>query len=115
MRDQFAVELGKLSQSRSGDEASSSYPKWYYFKVLLFLKDVVTPRVSTRNLTRPRSATSVDLNTETTDSPSVHYSEDDDEINQPSKRYKMSYNDKILDIENQRLFLLKKKQSREKQ
>ena len=45
LRDQFAVEWGKLPQTRSGDAADNSTTKWQYFKSLLFLKDVVKLRV----------------------------------------------------------------------
>ncbi|KAK3784256.1 hypothetical protein RRG08_031640 [Elysia crispata] len=45
LRDQFAVEWGKLPHTRSGDAADNSTTKWQYFKSLLFLKDV-RPRVT---------------------------------------------------------------------
>ncbi|XP_076034828.1 uncharacterized protein LOC143021305 [Oratosquilla oratoria] len=50
LRDQFAVELGKIAPARPG-EASGDTPtsKWQYFKLLLFLRDVVKPRASTGN------------------------------------------------------------------
>lgn len=55
LRDQFTVELGKITPSRSGDPAGATYePKWPHFKSLLFLKDVVKPRQSTGNLTCAR-------------------------------------------------------------
>lgn len=55
LRDQFTVELGKITPSRSGDPAGATYePKWPHFKSLLFLKDVVKPRQSTSNLTCAR-------------------------------------------------------------
>lgn len=51
MRDQFAVELGKIKPTRSGDPGGITYePKWPHFKSLLFLRDVVKPRQSTGNL-----------------------------------------------------------------
>jgi len=51
LRDQFAVELGKIPPSRSGDaEDSASTSKWPDFQSLLFLKDIVRPRFSTGNL-----------------------------------------------------------------
>lgn len=51
LRDQFAVELGKIPPSRSGDAGdSASTSKWPHFQSLLFLKDIVRPRFSTGNL-----------------------------------------------------------------
>lgn len=45
LREQFCVELGKISQAHSGDEGSNTEStKWPYFKPLMFLKDVVKPR-----------------------------------------------------------------------
>lgn len=50
MRDQFAVEVGKIPKPRSGDPASSDYTsKWPYFHTLFFLKDVVKARASSGN------------------------------------------------------------------
>ena len=47
LRDQFAIEWGKLPPARSGDSAEDTQlPKWQYFKSLLFLKDIVTPRTT---------------------------------------------------------------------
>lgn len=119
MRDQFAVELGKIPPSaRSGDEAIPYCPKWPYFKFLLFLKDVVTPREPIRRMPRTRSVV-VDQNTESTDSLSVQDSEDDDDDNNQhsasaSKRYKKAYDEKIFNIENQKLqFLREKEKSRQ--
>lgn len=51
LRDQFAVELGKIPLSRSGDAGDSApTSKWPHFQSLLFLKDIVRPRFSTGNL-----------------------------------------------------------------
>ncbi|XP_045123377.1 uncharacterized protein LOC123511495 [Portunus trituberculatus] len=51
LRDQFAVELGKIPPGRSGDVAGDApTSKWQYFELLLFLKDVVKARASTGNL-----------------------------------------------------------------
>lgn len=51
LRDQFSVELGKLPPPSSGDASGAVTPKWMYFSQLLFLKDTVKPRISTRDLT----------------------------------------------------------------
>lgn len=51
MRDNFSVEYGKQPVSRSGDGAENCpQSKWAYFKQLLFLKDVVTPRATSGSL-----------------------------------------------------------------
>lgn len=51
LRDQFAVEVGKIPPSHSGDAGdSASTSKWPHFQALLFLKDIVRPRFSTGNL-----------------------------------------------------------------
>lgn len=51
LRDQFAIELGKILPSRSGDAGdSASTSKWSHFQSLLFLKDIVRPRFLTGNL-----------------------------------------------------------------
>ncbi|GFO30196.1 transcription factor adf-1 [Plakobranchus ocellatus] len=51
LRDNFAVEYGKRPISRSGDSGDNCpQPKWAYYKQLLFLKDVVTPRASSGSL-----------------------------------------------------------------
>ncbi|CAF4891549.1 unnamed protein product [Pieris macdunnoughi] len=139
LRDQFAVELGKISPSRSGDEATTVYPKWPYFKPLLFLKPMVKARLTTGSLTRQRShsnsAVSLDSETEYTQttndhdcslSPGPSNMEDTDASDQPTvspampvskialKRPKRTINDKLLDIENQKLkFLQDKEKSRQ--
>ncbi|RUS69248.1 hypothetical protein EGW08_022991 [Elysia chlorotica] len=51
LRDNFAVEFTKRTVPRSGDAADSSAPsKWKYYPQLMFLKDIVTPRSSSRSL-----------------------------------------------------------------
>lgn len=50
LRDQFAVELGKMPPPHSGDEGIDFYrPKWPYFRLLFFLKDSVKARTSKGN------------------------------------------------------------------
>lgn len=139
LRDQFAVEFGKIPPTRSGDGAIPVLPKWHYFTALLFLKDVVKPRSATGNLTRTKSQLTPDIDerAETADtetisshdsvfstSPSPRYQEDDHESSKPStsrmsmsqttpqqkKRPKKSINDEILHIEQQKLNLLQEKQ-----
>jgi len=57
LRDQFSVEFGKIKPPRSGDPAGESYgPKWPHYRSLLFLKDIVKPRASSRNLKSDKSA-----------------------------------------------------------
>lgn len=64
LRDQFSVELGKITVPRSGDAEGESYePKWPHFKSLLFLKDVVKPRPSSGNFTATRTASPYEANT----------------------------------------------------
>lgn len=47
LRDYFALEYSRRPVARSGDGADNqSVSKWQYFKQLLFLKDVITPRAS---------------------------------------------------------------------
>ncbi|CAH0401932.1 unnamed protein product [Chilo suppressalis] len=137
LRDQFAVELGKIPPSRSGDEATTVCPKWPYLKPLLFLKSVVKARASTGNLTRRRPPSGdVDPDAEIEDSqrtnnidfstsPSPKNTEDGDASDQPpvspamstfktaSKRPIKTLNDQILDIAHQKLkFLQEKEKSR---
>lgn len=53
MRDTFFREKKKIKKSRSGDpqESAEVYTgKWSYFKLLLFLKDTTTPRVTDGNI-----------------------------------------------------------------
>lgn len=60
LRDQFSVEYSKIKTPRSGDAAeTATEPKWPYFKQMLFLKDIVTPRVSSSNL-KPKAPTMTD-------------------------------------------------------
>lgn len=50
LRDQFAVEVGKYPPAPLRDVAGDiQTSKWQYFQLLLFLKDVVKPRPSTKN------------------------------------------------------------------
>ncbi|RZF32545.1 hypothetical protein LSTR_LSTR011324 [Laodelphax striatellus] len=57
LRDQFAVELGKIKPSCSGDPGSTYEPRWPHFKSLMFLKDVVEARPSSGNLTTKKKST----------------------------------------------------------
>lgn len=58
LRDQFAVELGKIPPLRSGDCGDSgTMSKWPYFRALMFLKDIVTARQSSGNLCTIASTT----------------------------------------------------------
>lgn len=53
MRDTFRREFAKTQNSRSGDAGGSSKKiKWAYFELMLFLKDTLTSRSSTGNITR---------------------------------------------------------------
>lgn len=45
------MELGKIPTAYSGDAGNAYTSKWPFFKSLLFLKDIATPRCSTGNLT----------------------------------------------------------------
>lgn len=57
LRDQFNVEYSKINTPRSGDAAeTATEPKWPYFKQMLFLKDIATPRASSSNL-KPKAPT----------------------------------------------------------
>ncbi|XP_072389738.1 uncharacterized protein [Diabrotica undecimpunctata] len=49
LRDQFSVEWSK-TKLRSEDAAEPAEPKWPYFKNMIFLKDIVTTRASSRYL-----------------------------------------------------------------
>ncbi|XP_069675761.1 uncharacterized protein [Periplaneta americana] len=88
LRDQFAVELGKVT--RSGDTGDLPASKWPYFQSLLFLKDVVKPRPSPGHLSKV--PVSVELATGTSDEPQLQsedpdayldYSESPDETSTP--------------------------------
>lgn len=60
LRDQFSVECSKIKPPRSGDAAeTATEPKWPYFKRMLFLKDIVTPRASSSNL-KPKAPSVTD-------------------------------------------------------
>lgn len=51
LRDQFCIELGKSTQPRTGaPDGESSASKWPYFETLMFLKDIVRPRLPLRYL-----------------------------------------------------------------
>lgn len=51
LRDQFCIELGKSTQPRTGaSDGESSTSKWPYFETLMFLKDIVRPRLPLRYL-----------------------------------------------------------------
>lgn len=52
MRDYFTIEYSKRPVERSGDGADNQQTgsKWQYFKQLLFLKDIVAPRMSSSSL-----------------------------------------------------------------
>ena len=50
LRDQFAVEFGKVQPLRSGQAAHAETSKWQHFAALMFLKDIVKPRMSSGNL-----------------------------------------------------------------
>lgn len=52
LRDQFAVEFGRIPISRSGDAAHSNSSKWQFYNSLLFLQDIVKPRPSSGNLSK---------------------------------------------------------------
>lgn len=57
LQDQFSVKCSKIKTPRSGDAAeTATKPKWPYFKRMLFLKDIVTPRASSSNL-KPKALT----------------------------------------------------------
>ncbi|VVC93449.1 unnamed protein product, partial [Leptidea sinapis] len=66
LRDQFAVELGKIHCNWMEDEENVNSPKWPYFKSLLFLKDQVRPRI-TKRFSRQRSQDSQEQNSEDPD------------------------------------------------
>lgn len=60
LRDQFSVECSEIKTPRLGDAAeTATEPKWPYFKRMLFLKDIVTPRASSSNL-KPKAPTVTD-------------------------------------------------------
>lgn len=89
LRDKFAIESGKQMKSRSGDAADECVvSKWAYFQQLLFLKDMVTPRVSSgslQSLALNRSAyasTDADRN-EAEDGP-IHITDQDSIEQEPS-------------------------------
>ncbi|XP_063842374.1 uncharacterized protein LOC135090051 [Scylla paramamosain] len=72
LRDQFAVELGKIPPARSGDAAGDTpTSKWQYFKLLHFLKDVVKARASTGNLSGVLTNDTVE--TSLPESPQIEY------------------------------------------
>lgn len=51
LRDNFSSEYSKRPVSRSGDGADNCHQsKWIYFQPLLFLKDIVAPRVSSGSI-----------------------------------------------------------------
>lgn len=52
LRDNFRRELSKLQTSRSGDAGGNSKkPKWAYFENMLFLRETLTARPSSGNIT----------------------------------------------------------------
>lgn len=72
LRDQFAVELGKIPPARSADAADDApTSKWQYFKLLHFLKGVVKARASSGNLSGV--TTSDIVVTSLPESPQVEY------------------------------------------
>ena len=51
LRDSFNVEFGKIKPPLSSDHRGESYePKCLPYRSLLFLKDKVKPRASSRNI-----------------------------------------------------------------
>ncbi|XP_050511402.1 uncharacterized protein LOC126887729 [Diabrotica virgifera virgifera] len=51
LRDNFRKELTKTKKGRSGDAGGISIPsKWFYFTLMLFLKDNMTQRNATGNI-----------------------------------------------------------------
>ncbi|XP_028136683.1 uncharacterized protein LOC114331341 [Diabrotica virgifera virgifera] len=59
LRDQFSVELSKITLIRSSDLTKTAEPKWPYFKKMTFLKDIVAPRACSSKL-RPKTITTLD-------------------------------------------------------
>lgn len=64
LRDQFAVEVGKLPYPRSGDSGERIESKWPYFKPLTFLLGIVKPRATSSNLRSNSSSKHEDENVE---------------------------------------------------
>lgn len=61
LRDQFSIELTKSNRSKSGDAATKTEEsKWPHLKLLLFLRDIVKPRLSTGNII-PETETTGDV------------------------------------------------------
>ncbi|XP_068083480.1 uncharacterized protein [Anabrus simplex] len=137
LRDQFAVELGKIPSSRSGEAGNTYTSKWPYFNLLLFLKDVVRPRQASGNVSKvaPSShdaALSLDDSQFTTvtsppTSPREEADENEDSLPPPAceespvqartKRLRPTniYNEALLEIERQKLHYFKEKSKHKRQ
>ena len=51
LKDQLIIELGKIKPPPSSEHRGENYdPKWTHCRSLLFLKDKVKPRASSRNI-----------------------------------------------------------------
>lgn len=62
LRDQFSKELKKIPKTKSGDSQDSvpKYPgKWQYFNMLLFLRDILTPRATEGNVSEDTRSSEV--------------------------------------------------------
>lgn len=76
LRDQFAVEVGKMTSTTEHSLNELPEPKWRHFKSLLFLRDFVKPRTSSGNSLMKNSVPSTNIASQEIDNASEHNDSD---------------------------------------